>query len=206
MLQAAKQTKQFPPGQPKQTRNRAGAFTLAELLISLAILAEIATFTIPKVLSAQQNGQKTAIVKETAAMLSAAYSQYQLNGTISSNTNGQALTPYMNYVKVDTTSNLDPRPGGSARDCNDGGSVCLRLHNGALLWIPITRFGGTGALNAFFVHLDPDRTNTGTADSVTLMLYYNGRVTSRANVAAGTADGGGGTYTPGSYDPSWFSW
>lgn len=45
------------------------AFTLAELLIALAILGVIATFTIPKVLTANQNGTFKAIGKETAAML-----------------------------------------------------------------------------------------------------------------------------------------
>lgn len=35
-------------------------FTLAELLISLAILGVIATFTIPKILSSQQNGSLNA--------------------------------------------------------------------------------------------------------------------------------------------------
>lgn len=44
-------------------------FTLAELLIALAILGVIATFTIPKILQAQQNQEKHAIYKETIAAL-----------------------------------------------------------------------------------------------------------------------------------------
>lgn len=40
-------------------------FTLAELLIALLILGEIATFTIPKVLTASQQQQKIATFKET---------------------------------------------------------------------------------------------------------------------------------------------
>jgi prepilin-type N-terminal cleavage/methylation domain-containing protein len=42
-------------------------FTLAELLVSLLILGEIATFTIPKILTSQQEAQKKAIFKETIA-------------------------------------------------------------------------------------------------------------------------------------------
>jgi prepilin-type N-terminal cleavage/methylation domain-containing protein len=48
-------------------------FTLAELLIALTILGEIAAFTIPKIISSQQNGQKRAVTKEMIAMFSAAY-------------------------------------------------------------------------------------------------------------------------------------
>lgn len=47
-------------------------FTLAELLISLAILGLIATFTIPKIMSAQQNNEYSAIAQEDIATLSAA--------------------------------------------------------------------------------------------------------------------------------------
>ncbi len=42
-------------------------FTLAELLVSLLILGEIATFSIPKILTAQQNAQKNAVFKELIA-------------------------------------------------------------------------------------------------------------------------------------------
>lgn len=49
-------------------------FTLAELLIALAILGVIAAFSIPKVLSAQQNQTYNAIAKEAAAT----YQNYKL--------------------------------------------------------------------------------------------------------------------------------
>lgn len=74
-------------------------FTLAELLISLAILGVIATFTIPKILSSQQNGQYNAEAKEVASMISGAYQAYSLNNTVSGSTTLGALTPYMNYVQ-----------------------------------------------------------------------------------------------------------
>ncbi|MBL8031855.1 MAG: prepilin-type N-terminal cleavage/methylation domain-containing protein [Candidatus Doudnabacteria bacterium] len=43
---------------------RVKGFTLAELLIALVILGVIATFTIPKVLYANQNTKYNAIAKE----------------------------------------------------------------------------------------------------------------------------------------------
>ncbi|HEY9745532.1 MAG TPA: prepilin-type N-terminal cleavage/methylation domain-containing protein [Oculatellaceae cyanobacterium] len=48
-------------------------FTLAELLIALSILGLIATFTIPKVLVAQQDMTYRANAKDVAAAISAAY-------------------------------------------------------------------------------------------------------------------------------------
>ncbi len=51
-------------------------FTLAELLIALAILGVIATFSIPKILNAQQNQQKNAIFKESIGAISAAVYNY----------------------------------------------------------------------------------------------------------------------------------
>jgi prepilin-type N-terminal cleavage/methylation domain-containing protein len=51
-------------------RKQSIGFTLAELLIALAILGEIATFTLPKIISAQQNAKQLAVIKETVATLS----------------------------------------------------------------------------------------------------------------------------------------
>lgn len=48
---------------------RQNGFSLAELLLALLILGQIATFTIPKVLTAQQNAQREAVFKETYATL-----------------------------------------------------------------------------------------------------------------------------------------
>ena len=48
------------------------AFTLSELLIALAILGLIATFTIPKIITNLNNNNRNAIYKETFAALSEA--------------------------------------------------------------------------------------------------------------------------------------
>jgi len=49
--------------------NKPSGFTLAELLIALAVLGIIAAFTIPKVLTSQQSNKDSAILKETVSAL-----------------------------------------------------------------------------------------------------------------------------------------
>lgn len=79
-------------------------FTLAELLIALGILGVIATFTIPKVLSAQQETQKKAIAKEVASMITGAYQLYVKDNGYSTSISGASLVPYLNYVRIDTSN------------------------------------------------------------------------------------------------------
>src|SRR5262249_44303219 len=123
-------------------------FTLAELLIALVILGVIATFTIPKVLVAQQDQKYDAIAKETAAMISGAYQVYQQNNTVTSTTSFQDMTPYMNYVRLFTTGKVDGDPvnGTGGMPC-DSTSPCLQLHNGAVVNLSDYKFGGTNATN-----------------------------------------------------------
>src|SRR5687768_5229337 len=116
-------------------------FTLAELLIALAILGVIATFTIPKVLQSQSDGKYKAVAKEAAATISAAYDAYKLKTTPTAATRSDDLTPFMNYVKVDSTTWSDDVPGAGAWQC---GGNCLLLHNGAILaFNPGETFNGT---------------------------------------------------------------
>jgi prepilin-type N-terminal cleavage/methylation domain-containing protein len=179
------------PPATRKTRKRPQGFTLAELLIALAILGEIATFTIPKVLSSQQNGTKNAQAKETAAMIAGAYQQAQLQGIVTTSTRMSDLTPYMNFVAVDTTSSVDSFPPSvGSFSCNAAG--CLRLHNGALLYLSPASFSTTSG--ATTVILDPDAQVTNQGDSLALYLYYNGRMATIGDVLGS------------SYDPSWFHW
>lgn len=60
---------------------RRHGFTLSELLVALAILGVIATFTIPKVLEGSNSSRYNAIVEEAAASLSAIYhAEFVLTG------------------------------------------------------------------------------------------------------------------------------
>lgn len=180
-------------------------FTLVELLISLAILGEIATFTIPKVISSQQNGQNNAKTKEAFATVASAYQLYAMNNVLTSNTSISSLTQYMNYIKVDSTSTLD----GSLNDSSSyscSSRVCLKLHSGATLAFgSVGSFGGSNTTNMQWFLVDPDGAYQGNSSSIWGILYYNGRVTTWGQMAPNSQDGGG-TYNPGNYDPSWFSW
>ena len=185
-------------------------FTLAELLIALLVLGEIATFTIPKIITAQANGRYNASAKEVAGMLATAHQLAFKNGILSSSTTPGALSQYMNYVSVDTSSDIDGMYGSTTSTCS-ASTVCLTLHNGGKLFLYNDYFNGTNTTNVIMFQFDPDGINTdgttnGPGKSVKFVLYYNGRLTTRANVLAGSVDNLG-SYSPSTtLDPSWFSW
>lgn len=189
-------------------------FTLAELLIALTILAEIATFAIPKILTSQQNRQYNAEAKEVIAMVAAAYQQYQLNNTVTSSFGIKDITQYMNYVAIDTTTTIDLWQTKGTESCGAYSGICLRLHTGAYLkyWPADDTFGGTASTNAVPFLIDPDGkvtdgTTNGPGKSVYVWLYTNGRIVDNGNTLSGTTYTGG---NPPVADPStvppWFSW
>lgn len=178
-------------------------FTLAELLIALAILGVIATFTIPKVLNAGQSGQNTAIAKEAASMISGAFSAYQLNNSVASTTKPSDLTQYMNYVSVDTATNFAAAANqqGTALAACTAGLQCLKLHNGGVIQYSTgNSFGGTATTNAIYFSVDPD--GTGTQGSINFIQYYNGRLTTGQNKDAGTTTTSSGVTAVGT-DPGY---
>ena len=192
-------------------------FTLAELLIALAILGVIAAFAIPKVLNSQQDGKWDAAAKEAMAMLSESYQLYALENTPGAAVTAADLTPYMNYVLVDTATLIDKvYSGAGTEDCGESNRACLKLHNGALLYYSVnSSFGGTDTTNALFFRLDPDGKVTeaggpafGSGKNLTLWLYYNGRITSYDHCEPGSYSSGWTTPTcpNANKDPDWFSW
>jgi prepilin-type N-terminal cleavage/methylation domain-containing protein len=175
-------------------------FTLAELLISLAILGVIATFTIPKIITAQRDAKFNAIAKEAAAMVTGAYQQYQSQNTPTSNTGISTLTPYMNYVSTDSSTIIDHMYGSNGYACGSGGSGgCIRLHNGAIIrYNTSVGFGGTASTDNIWFAVDPDGVYSGTTNgygkAIEFIFYYNGRISTRG-MENGTTQ-----------DPPWFSW
>ncbi len=192
--------------------NRQLGFTLAELLIALAILGVIATFTIPKLLSSQQNSQKVAAAKEVAAMIGGAYQQAASAGALSASFNASNLTPYMNYVSQDTTSLADMHPLYGSSNCSVAGIICLKLHQGGILVANSSiNFAGTSNLNAIRFDYDPDGVYSGSAadspgKSVQFVLYYNGGLTTRGTTRVGSVDSLGALPPSTAFDPTWFSW
>lgn len=176
-------------------RNSKKGFTLAELLMSVLILGIIATFTIPKIISAQRQSNYNAMAKEVSATFSGAYTQYSRSNTVSSATKTTDLTPYLNYLAVDTTSStvVDDHPTYGSQNCNST-YTCIKLHNGGVIWFSsAASFAGTNpATNFIYVNFDPDPRTPSAGSGVQFRLYYGGRLTSAASV--------------GEQDPSWFQW
>lgn len=110
-------------------------FTLAELLIAVAILGEIATFTIPKIINAQQSGQKKAIFKETFSSISALAYQGMISGSV---TNGTTFWSYLksnlNAIKYCEDASAEGCWSGSSDEPDNTPTAAgVRLHTGALL-------------------------------------------------------------------------
>lgn len=184
-------------------------FTLAELLISLALLGLIATFTIPKLLQTQQHNEWNARAKEDVSMVVGAYQLYRKdNPTLNGSMGVRDLTPYFNFARTDTSGDLIDRDYGNTSLSCDGFNPCFRLHNGSTMhfWQGES-FGGTANTNAVAIVIDPDSiysgSTTGDGKSVVFLLYTTGRITSIEYALTGTATSGGGL--SGS-DPPWFSW
>lgn len=155
-------------------------FTLAELLIALAILGVIAAFTIPKVLQSQQGQAYKAAAKEAASIISGAYQAYKLNNTASASTSFVDMTGFINHVTVDTAGSIDSKQTDTSIACNTAGDGCLRLHNGGALYYNDNNFAGTATTNALELFFDPDGVYGGTTDgpgkSVNFFLYFDGRL------------------------------
>ena len=189
-------------------------FTLAELLTVLAVLGVMASFTIPKVLIAQQTQHWNITLKEDASIVAGAFSAYQKDNLVASTFSSANITPYISYVKVDSTSQIDNIVAWGTLDCSNPGHICLKLHNGSMMLVrPGEQLGGTGANNAVSVFFDPDGRVTAGSNwddgiSIGFTLFANGRLTTRGSPLSDTAVNT--WYNPfGSCvvcDPAWFSW
>ena len=206
-------------------------FTLAELLVSLAILGVIATFTIPKIIAGQQNARYSAEAKELASTISAIYiNAYNSNGgedwvnnpivTVPPSNgdswdNGfsMAILPSFSYVKeLNSSYTMTYPPDGSAhvyggfQICQANQTRCFLLHNGGVLWYVYVPFGWNGEYAQNFL-FDPD--SDGPLESVGFRLFVSGR--SKTLDASGVYKGGrvltfNQFYGASSPDPVWLNW
>jgi prepilin-type N-terminal cleavage/methylation domain-containing protein len=195
-------------------RKRSKAFTLAELLIALAILGVIATFTIPKVLQSQQDTAWKSKGKEVAGIIASGFQKFAQNNTVSAATTPSDIinSGYINYVKTNTSTPVDQAMGQNSVDCTDTVSgTCYILHNGGTLYVHNEAdFNATATTNAIYFIFDPDSTYSGTTNgpgkSVTFYVYFNGRLASDANIANPTCNHFGCWGPNADGDPPWFSW
>jgi prepilin-type N-terminal cleavage/methylation domain-containing protein len=193
-------------------------FSLAELLITLAILGIISVFTIPKLLQGQQDSTYRANAKQAVSALQAAYQAYRYDNTVTAATKAADILPYLkNYVKIENSGDFDETPGSWQATCGsvsgDGTLTCYRLHSGAILEATsLNSFNGTATTNAVYFYLDPDGKYSGTTNgpgkSVVFFLYTDGKIKSWGNVYPNTTSGSMlGTYNPTpANDPTWWSW
>jgi len=82
----------------KRKSSRSAGFTLAELLIVITILGEIATFTIPKIVYAQVNSQMNSVVKEDFSTLAQAFQSLSLDKGVSATTTSNDLGAYLTIL------------------------------------------------------------------------------------------------------------
>jgi prepilin-type N-terminal cleavage/methylation domain-containing protein len=196
-----------------RTQRKPG-FTLAELLIAMGILGVLATYTIPKVLTSQRNGASNAAAKEAAAAISEAFVIYKSKNAVTASTGCGDLTPYLNYVRIDTSTLMDDVNNNAANGCYAPGGECYILHSGSALMYcnnSANYFGGTSSTNAIFMQIDPDSryggSMTGPSKSVLFLLYPNGRLTTFETALPGTKTSGGTSIEPWpDGDPDWFNW
>jgi prepilin-type N-terminal cleavage/methylation domain-containing protein len=185
-------------------RKHEQGFTLAELLIALAIIGVIATFTIPKVLQSTGSNKNAAVAKEIASTLAEAWTTVRLNSGIAAATKAEAITTGLNYVKIETSGTPGTISGESQLATCAAATPCIYLHNGGIIqYHTNSSFAGTAATNAVYYNIDPDGDGT-TAGSATIVIYANGRMTTNPHKDAATATGTSAV-TVVATDPSWIA-
>ncbi len=192
---------------PQQFHIPFRGFTLAELLISLALLGVIGTFVIPKILTSSQNAQYNTTAHEAASVIAAGFSQYKLQNQLTSSTKFGDLTPYLNYVKIDSSGTLiNHATDTTSTAACDNANPCLILHNGGRLRYESCTFGGTTEPYAVRLMFDPDGIYVSGFQSIGFILYPTGRLASYGKMLNPTTTCGSSFGPVASWDPAWFSW
>lgn len=180
-------------------------FTLVELLISLAILGEIATFTIPKILTSQSNGTKLAVSKEDISIISGAFSQFKLLNTVSTSSEFGNMVPYINYAKLNTSGTIF----NGSWNCT-ASAPCLVMHNGSNLAYTVGEsFSALDTSHVIHIVIDPGGNTAYGPDGVDIFLFPNGRITEQAALPGGSVSSSLGSYGwtgYAGYTPAWFHW
>jgi prepilin-type N-terminal cleavage/methylation domain-containing protein len=195
--------------------SKQAAFTLAEVLIVMAILGIVATFTVPKVLYSSNNATWNAKAKEAAAAISEAYTLLRMEKGVSASTKATDILAYINSVGP-YTGTINAEPSFTSMSCT-GEHTCIQLHNGAVILVNNTNtFNGTTPNHAVWFYVDPDGkyTDGGTSTPenglVRYGLYSNGGLRTMGVLQNPTIGANGSAvYNHGPIpqrEPTWFSW
>jgi prepilin-type N-terminal cleavage/methylation domain-containing protein len=177
-------------------------FTLAELLVGLALLGTIGTYTIPKVLITQRYQSANVAAVEIASSITANYHQkVNLEGRLASSITPNQLASNLNVIRFSSSYEDGTLDGGmgyfwSCQSAVSVGQACVVLHNGGCL--QILQYGEVGYAGFIFL-FDPD--NNGPMERVVFYLSANGRLSSGST--KGFLLGWGSSWES---DPSWFHW
>lgn len=193
-------------------------FSLVEILVTIAVVAMITVFAMPKVMQAVQGGGVSNDYKvqarEVGHTIMSAYTAARLNNVVTSTFRNDDLTPYLNYARVDSTSFIDQTPNvAGTLDCSNASIGCLKLQNGGtLMYLKNVNFGGTATTNAIGFLFDPDGKVTGSSDgqtgrSVNFQVYYDGKIATYKDLRSNTCNSfNTGVNADATKDPVWFSW
>jgi prepilin-type N-terminal cleavage/methylation domain-containing protein len=188
------------------------AFTLSELLVSLAVLGLIAAFAIPKILNAVTERTARTAAIEAGSTLGAAlvsfYADKQLLAT-TSETSVDILTK-VNYAREVTGVTLTAGPGQGVGSTCDGTTIhCVAMHTGTII---ATKVGDQlksmtpGRRGTVVYLIDPD--GTGPNDPVQYIFSRDSKLYTKAHAAmwASTYDlGNGDDLDVLNDDPLWYS-
>lgn len=127
-------------------------FTLAELLLAIAILGVIAIFTIPKIITSQQTAQKMSLFQEALAALSTITYEGQITRDLTGTIYDTYVLSRVNAVKICST---DADTEGCWTQATPGGSAEQKgyvLSNGVTVaGLDTGSTSGSGYREAFFM-------------------------------------------------------
>lgn len=122
--------------------NKQSGFTLAELLIALALLGVIAAFTLPKIIQTSGNAENRAKVKEATATLEQAWYNLKSQNFITSGT-----TLYSNLTSPNAAAGLALNLSASGPQAANGAAVAATPGSAGPPVVPPTPAAGAGPLN-----------------------------------------------------------
>jgi prepilin-type N-terminal cleavage/methylation domain-containing protein len=148
----------------------AKAFTLSELLITVAVLGFIATMAIPKIIQSIETNQKKAIFKEAISTITAVQQKGMLDGQMTPTNLFNYFKQSMNYVKA-CQNNL------VTEGCTVSvtGRYAFILNNGAMIsdFDNCCDFGANGTGNGISIDYNGEKgPNIGGQDRLNLNLCF----------------------------------